>query len=97
MVLSHRLQVAALQALQVLVIAMDLQHLSAAGLLVQVVHVLGDDPGQVPPPLELGQRPVSRVAELAEQGVAERPVKFPGLFGGTQKDLEGGILVGGLD
>ena len=71
--------------------------LTVACLLVQVVNVLGDDPSQMPFLLELGQRLMSRIAELAEQGVAECPVKFPGLFRSTQKDLESGILVGGID
>src|ERR1700733_6672481 len=61
--------------------AVQLGHGTAAGRLVQPVHVLGDDPAQQPVPLELGHRQVPgvrrRPGDVPPAQMAARPVPLP--------------------
>ncbi len=63
---------AAVQAYHLVEAAMEVHDVDASGLLVQPVHVLGDEAGKQAPPLQINRSPVALVGiSLPEVGPAD--------------------------
>ncbi len=91
------LEAVASQAVEMLVVSMNLKHPATAGLLMKIVNVLGHDAAQPSVLFQFGQRPMGGIRLLAEQDLAQRPVQLPGFSGIAIKNIEGGIFLGGKE
>lgn len=85
-------RVVAAQAVQMLMIAVDLKDPAAAGLLMEVVDILGDDTLEAAELFEFRQGPVGGVRLFAQQHLAQGPEQLPGLGRSAVKDLDGGVF-----
>jgi hypothetical protein len=92
MLRENRDLVVAVQAVQMLVIAVDLKDPAAAGLLVEIVDILGDDALEAAELFEFRQGAVGGVRLFAQQHLAQGPEQFPGLGRSAVKDLKGGVF-----
>lgn len=92
MLRDNRDHVLAAQAVQMLMIAVDLKDQVAAGLLVEVVDILGDDALEEAELFKLGQSAVGGVGLFAQQYLAQGPEQLPGFGRSAVKNLEGSVF-----
>lgn len=92
---ENRDLVVAVQAVQMLMIAVDLKDPAAAGLLMEIVDILGDDALKAAELFEFRQGAVGGIGLFAQQHHAQGPEQLPGLGRSAVKDLKGGVFFRG--
>ncbi len=91
--LGHRNDMAALQTVQMLMIAVNLENIPAPGRLMKIVHVLGDQSLEESIILEFGKYPVSIAWLFADQSLAHFAIQLPGFLRIVEKDVEGCVFI----